>query len=133
MADIDDARAYLISAGYSDWATTNPVVQQAMLVRADSYITTHYRLKSDLTDDETALVSLARWLIAYDLASNPTPLPLRRTANVERKTVQVAGVETSTQYAVGTGPIDPYPQITQMLTPIIVPYAVANYYSGWQS
>lgn len=133
MADIDDCNTYLASAGYTDWAGQNPVVRQAMLVRAGTYIQTHYRLKTTLSDDETALVSLARWLIAYDMATNTTPLPLRRTANVERKTVQVAGVETSTQYAVSTGPIDPYPQITAMLTPLVVPYAIANYFSGWQS
>ena len=125
--DQPTSTTYATARGLTAWTDAITADQSKMLLRASDYITANYRLKTTFTAGEQAIYDQAQFMIAYDTLTNTTPLQVRFSGRVLKESVDLGGVKSATDYA--DVPLDPYPQVTTLLTPLRVSL-FPSYYTG---
>lgn len=120
---IDRAALYFAARGNQEWARLPAVAQSnALQVAADELAIRYPRLRTDLTETETQVLEQALFRLARAILAKP--LALVATAPITKTRSKLGEIEKETVY--GEAVTDPFPDVTALLKPLLVPVRVAN-------
>lgn len=115
MTEIQEADEFNTVRAYTPWNELSVAQKVAALAVADDYIMANYAIKTELSEDEKARFSVAKYQLAREFSVAPPTL--LATAPVQKQRDKMEGVgETETVFA--DAPADPYPRITGLLAPL---------------
>jgi hypothetical protein len=114
-----DADAFHALRATALWTPASDAQRSAALVRASDYIDAHYRLLQ--ADTLPPCIVRATLTLAPDLIASAPAVEADNREVIEETLIGPAGLQKTTKWTAVSGSNDPFPLITSMLTPALVP------------